>query len=135
MTHEEIKAKITELAQKHAAIDEVEISDFKDAEWLEIQAEDLIIAYCEEKGYLVNGFPTEKRLLSEEELDDYDGDYFCRERFHLYLDILTYEKSDVAELTWHFTHLFWSDTFKSKEEFVELAKERADCPVFYDMKI
>lgn len=135
MTIEQIKFKIAELAQKHAAIDEDGISEFKDAEWIETQAEDLIIAYCEEKGYLVNGFPTEKRQLSEEELDDYDGEYFCKERFDLYLDILTYQKEDVAELTWHYTYLFWPDTFKSKEDFVEQAKERVECGVFYDVKL
>lgn len=133
MTHEEIKAKITELAKQHAAIDEEGISEFKDAELLENRAEKLIIAYCEEKGYLVNGFPTEKRLLSEEELDD--DDYFCLERFHLYLDILTCEKIDVAELTWHLTQSFWPDTFASLEEFVQLAKERADSGDFYDVEI
>jgi hypothetical protein len=135
MTIEQIKTKITELAKKHASINEENLGDFNDAELLETQAEDLIIAYCEEKGYLVNGFPTEKRQLSEEELDDYDCEYFCRERFDLYLDILTYQKEDVAELTWHYTHLFWPDTFKSKEYFVELAKERVECGVFYDVEL
>lgn len=133
MTVEQIKSEITELAQKHAAIDEVSIDEFKDAELLEINAEDLIIAYCEKKGYLVNGFPTEKRQLSEDELDD--DDYFCRERFHLYLDLLTIQKDDVAELTWHYTNSFWPDTYESKEYYVDVAKERTEDGRFYDVTI
>lgn len=129
---EQIKTKITELAQKHAAIDEDNPSDFDDAEYLESQAIDIIIAYCEEKGYLINGFPTEKRKLEIEELDD---DYFCSERFRLYLDILTYQKEDVAELTWYFTDSFWPGTFATKQEFIEEAKERIDCGGFYDVTL
>ena len=133
MTIQEIKKKITELAQKHAANDENKISDINDADYLETLAEDLIIAYCEEKVYLINGFPTEKRKLDLEELDD--DDYFCRERFFLYLDILTYQKQDVAELTWHFTNSFWPGTFTSKQDFINQAKERVDCGGFYDVTL
>jgi hypothetical protein len=133
MTVEEIKIKITELAKKHAAINEENLGDFNDVELQETQVEDLIVAYCEEKGYLINGFPTEKRQLDEDELDD--EDYFCRERFQLYLDILTFQKDDVAELTWHFTESFWPEEFPSKKDFVAQAKERVECGVFYDVEI
>lgn len=133
MTVEEIKSKITELAKKHAAIDEDSLDSFDDAELLEWQANGLIISYCEENAYLINGFPTEKRKLSEEELDD--DDYFCRERFDLYQDILTYQKDDVAELMWHFTESFWPGTFESKEDYVFSAKERAEDPGFYDVTL
>ncbi len=133
MTIREIKEKITELAQKHAANDENNLSDIKDAEFLEIWAEDLIIAYCEENAYLINGFPTEKRKMDLEEFDD--EDYFCRERFHLYLDLLTCQKQDVAELTWHFTNSFWPETFESIQDFIDQAKERIDCIGFYDVTL
>lgn len=133
MTLEEIKSKITELAKKHAAIDEDSLGTFDDAELLEWQANGLIISYCEENAYLINGFPTEKRKLSEEELDD--DDYFCRERFDLYIDMLTCQKEDVAELAWHFADSFWPETFESKTYYVESAKERLECGVFYDVTL
>ena len=65
MTPEEIKLKITELASKHQETD-----DNGDAELFETEAEHLIVAHCEEKGYLIKGFPTEKRKLPEEELEE-----------------------------------------------------------------
>ena len=65
MNTEEIKLKITELASKHQETDNDD-----DAELFEMEAEDLIIAYSEDKGYLINGFPTEKRKLPEEELEE-----------------------------------------------------------------
>jgi hypothetical protein len=129
MTVQEIKEKITELAQKHAAIDEHDLSDIKDAEFLETWAENLIIAYCEENAYLINGFPTEKNL---EELDE---DYFCRERFHLYLDMLTCQHKDVAELTWHYSNSFWPETFEPLEDFIDQAKKRIDSNGFYDVTL
>ena len=52
--------------------------------------EELIIENCVSQGYLVNGFPTEKRKLSEEELGE---DYFCRERYQLYLGQVVFNLS------------------------------------------
>lgn len=72
-----IRAKIVELAQEHKATGD-DLDDFKDAELIEKEVEQLIVKYCEAKGYLVNGFPTEKKQLPEEELEE---DYFSRERF------------------------------------------------------
>jgi hypothetical protein len=133
MTIEEIKNKINDLAQEHAAIDENTLDDFNKAEFIEWQANDLIIDYCTIKGYVINGFPTEKKKLSKEELDD--EDYFCRERFDLYLDMLTYLKEDVAGIMWHFNESFWPGTFDSKEEYLKSAKERVECGSFYDVEI
>ncbi len=120
MELDQIKHQITELAQQHSAIDEETLDDFKEAEWIEEQVEDLIIAYCEQMGYLIDGFPTEKKELSEEELGE---DYFCRERYQLYLDMLSLEKEDVAELMWFYTSSFWPDAFKTKEDYLNTTKE------------
>lgn len=132
MSKDEIISKISELAKKHNEIDEVYIGDFKDAELLEIRAEDLIIEYCELNGYLINGFPTEKRKLSEEDLEE---DYFSRERFQLYLDTLVIQQSDVADLMWHFTSSFWPDQFSSKQKYIEIVTEQVNCGVFYDIEL
>jgi len=85
MEIEEIKHKITELSKEHQLIDLPTIDEIQFAEMIEIEAEDMIIAYCVQQGYLINGFPTEKRKTIEEEIED---EYFCRERFQLYLDTL-----------------------------------------------
>ena len=109
MTISEIRTKIESLHKEHlAASDGVE-----EAEWIETQCEDLIVDYCEKLGYLINGFPTEKRKQSEQELNE---DYFCRERLQLYLDTLLVSKNDVADLMWFYSNLFWPGQFKSKEE-------------------
>jgi hypothetical protein len=133
MLIKEIKNKITDLAQEHAEIDEKNLDDFSKAEFIEWQANHLIINYCETMGYVINGFPTEKKKSGEEELDD--EDYFCKERFDLYLDMLTCQKEDVAIIMWHFNESFWPGSFNSKEEYIKSAKERVECGVFYDLKI
>ena len=127
MTPEEIKLKITELASKHQETD-----DNGDAELFETEAEHLIVAHCEEKGYLIKGFPTEKRKLPEEELEE---DYFSHDRYRLYLDTLTCEKDDVADLTWHYTSSFWPDTFDTKSDFIESTRESIKPGGYYEIEL
>lgn len=60
-----IKSKLHTLSHQHKATGD-DLDDFKDSEIIEKEAEQLIVNYCEAKGYLVDGFPTEKRQLLEE---------------------------------------------------------------------
>ena len=129
MSIEEIIFKIKQLAQHHHATDENGIDEFKDVELLELEAENLIIAYCEEKIYLIEGFPTEKKKIK----DELDEDYFCSERYHYYLDCLTVEKEDVADLMWCYVSSFWPDYFESKEEYIATTKEQLNSGIFYEV--
>lgn len=136
MNLEDIKQKISHLAQKHSSIPENDLSDFGNAEILESEAFHLIVDYSESQGYLINGFPTEIRNRYEnDEISDeeYDEDYFCLERFELYLDTLTLQKDDVAELMWHYANSFWPDQFESKEDYIESIKIQIESGVFYDV--
>jgi len=113
------------LAKKHQ---DPSWDEFIFAELIEMQAEDLIVDYCERQGYLINGFPTEMRKLFDdeeldEELEELEEEYFCRERFRLYLDTLALEKEDVAELWWFYHHIFWPDWGVNKDEFLAEIKE------------
>lgn len=60
--------------------------------------------------------------MMESEDEEYYDDYFCRERYRLYLDLLLVEKDDVAELMWFYNDLFWPGTFKSKAEYINQVK-------------
>ncbi len=131
MSIEEIKSKLITLSQVHKST-EGEIDELKDAELIEQEAEQLIVAYCEQKGYLVNGFPTEKKQLPEEELEE---DYFCRERYQLYLDTLATQQNDVAELMWCYVSNFWADQYDSKEEYLRNLRDNLDSGVFYEVTI
>jgi len=136
MNLEDIKHKISHLAQKHSSIPENDLSDFGNAEILESEAFHLIVDYSESQGYLINGFPTEIRNRYEnDEISDeeYDEDYFCLERYELYLDTLTLQKDDVAELMWHYANSFWPDQFESKEDYIESIKIQIESGVFYDV--
>ncbi len=133
MTAKDLKDKITELAQEYASVDEKNFDDFCNLELIEWKANKLIIEYCESNGYMINGFPTEKKKLSDEELDD--EDYFSPERYELYLDMLTNQKEDIAEIMWHFTNSFWPNTFESKQEFLDTAIERVESGSYYSIKL
>ena len=131
MSIETLKNKISRLSEEHKASGN-DLDDFKDAELIEYEAEQLIIEYCEAKGYLVNGFPTQKKQLPEEELEE---DYFCRERYQFYLDTLATTQDDVGELMWHYVSSFWEDQYESKEEYLHDLKNNLDSGIFYDVTL
>jgi len=131
MNNDTIKNKITELSNQHHSVDGGDFKEIKSAELLESEAEDLIIEYCVNRNYLINGFPTQKKEMPEE----YDEDYFSMERYQLYLDKLTLEKDDVAELTWCYVSSFWPDQFESKDEFMENIRHQINSSNFYDVDL
>ena len=93
-----------------------DIAGDKDAELYESFVRDLIINYCESKGYEVDGYPFQKRILGETNYD-YDEDYFCYERNLKYLDVLATIHNDVMELMFFYGKTFWPDQMESKEEY------------------
>lgn len=127
MDFEKTNSAIFKLSLQHRTTD-----DELDAELIEKEAEQLIVNYCEAKGYLVNGFPTEKRQLPEEELEE---DYFCRERYQLYLDKLATQHEDVADLMWCYVSNFWNDQYESKEEYLQNLRDNLNSGAFYDVTI
>ena len=126
-----IKSDITLMAVMHKATGN-DLDGLKDSDIIEIEAEQLLIAYSEQKGYLVNGFPTEKKQMPEEELEE---DYFCRERYQLYLDTIATIYDDMAELMWCYVSNFWPDQYESKQEYLKSLKDNLDSGVFYDVTI
>lgn len=130
-TIEDLINSIVRLSHQHKATGD-DLDDFKDSELIEKEAEQLIVNYCEAKGYLINGFPTEKKQLPEDELEE---DYFCHERYQLYLDTLATLHEDVADLMWCYVSNFWEDQYESKEEYLQNLKDSLDSGVFYDVTI
>ena len=126
---EEIKQQIKDLADQHHATEEETLDDFKDIDWLEYQATRLIVSYAESRGYLVEGFPTEKRLLPEEALDD---DYFCSERYQHYLDRLALDHPDIADLLWYSVQHFWPEQYRSKEQYMDATQGFLESGIYED---
>lgn len=123
---EDLQNKLLDLSAKHKEADD------QDAEFIELEAEELIVQYCEVRGYVINGFPTEKKRLPAEALEEH---YFSRERYQLYLDTLATQKEDVAILMWTYVSSFWEDQFESKEEYLQSISNNLDSGVFYDVTI
>ena len=93
-----------------------DIAGDKDAELYESFVRDLIINNCESKGYEVDGYPFQKRILGETNYD-YDEDYFCYERNLKYLDVLATIHNDVMELMYFYGKTFWAEQMESKEAY------------------
>lgn len=93
-----------------------DIEDFTTAEIYESAVRSMIIDYCEGKGYEVEGFPFQKRILGETD-EYYDEDYFCFWRYVKYLDILGTIKEDVLDLLYFYSCTFSKDLEISKEDY------------------
>ena len=115
MEIEEIKLEIQNIYPKWKNLSD-SFDDDKYAEIYESDVRSLIIAYCESKGYEVDGYPFQKRILGETD-DNYDEDYFCYERNLKYLDVLATIHEDVMELMYFYGKTFWPDQLESKEEY------------------
>lgn len=112
---EEIKAEILKMHIKWKTLSD-SFDDDKYAEIYESDVRSVIISYCESKGYEVEGYPFQKRILAETD-QYYDEDYFCYERELKYLDVLAATKEDVLELMYFYSKTFWPDQVGTKEEY------------------
>jgi hypothetical protein len=115
MDIEKIKAQILSIYHQWNSLSHT-MDDDKYAELYESDVRSLIIDYCESKGYEVEGYPFEKRILGETD-QNYDEDYFCYERNLKYLDILAATKDDVLDLMYFYSKTFWQDHVGTKEEY------------------
>jgi len=138
MKIQELKIKVSEHAQKYAPYQDNTLTEFKAAEILESDARHWIIQYCEGQSYLMNGLPTEmKRPYGNNEIidEEYIEDYFCDDRYDHYLNRLTLKKTNVAELTWHYTISFWPVYFQSKDVLLDVIKIGVEDYGFYDVSL
>jgi hypothetical protein len=115
MELEKIKAEILKIYPEWRKLSD-SLDDDKYGEIYESEVRTLIIDYCESKGYEVEGYPFEKRILGETD-EYYDEDYFCYERNLKYLDILAATKEDVLELMYFYSKTFWPDQVGTIQEY------------------
>ena len=109
----QIKEKIVEIHKKWSAVGD-SLDDFKDAEYYESNVIDLILKYCTDNKYAVDGFPFLHEELAKSN-DGIDSDYFS-ERNLLYLYRLADEMEDVFELLHYYWSLFWPDIIETIED-------------------
>lgn len=115
MQIEKIKAEILQIYPKWKELGH-SLDDDKYAEIYEGSVRYWIISYCESKGYEVEGYPFQKRILGQTD-DYYDEDYFCYERNLKYLDVLASIHDDVFELMYFYGKSFWPDQVGTKKEY------------------
>jgi len=115
MEVEKIKSEILNI-YSHWKNTSDSIAGDKEAELEESFVRDLIINYCEIKGYEVDGYPFHKQILGETD-NNYDEDYFCYERNLKYLDVLATIHEDVMEILYFYGITFWPDQMESKQEY------------------
>lgn len=97
-----------------------EIDGFKDAEAIDSDVQDVIISYCEEKKYNVDGFTVEKlKALSEE------GDLFPYKKWEQFVERLALLHEDIVELLWFYHHTLWpnDDLWQDRESLVKYLKD------------
>ena len=121
MELDKIKLQIKSIYDGWAALGP-SMDDDTYAEAYEGEVRDILIAYCESKGYEVEGYPFHKRILGETD-ENYDEDYFCYERNLKYLDVLAATKEDVFELMYFYGATFWDGQAGTEEEYKNYLKQ------------
>lgn len=89
---------------------------------------EIISSYCIDKGYEVEGFPIQKRILSLIN-GCVDEDYFCYNRYVKYLDVLATIHDDVFELMYFYSSTFWPEHFSSKKQYKKILLDYISCDV------
>lgn len=115
------------LAEEHRSAGN-DFDDLKDTDWLESKGFQLIIDYCMNAGMLVNGFPgnIDDGYLGDEEVTD--------EHWQLYIDHLTIDHKEVAQLHFEWAHTFWPGEFTSQEDWLESIQARVNSS-FYSIRL
>lgn len=131
---ETIKQNILALSKKHHELGELDedLLDYKEAEIIEQNAIGLIIDYCFKQAYFINGFPDADWRKTDEDVFEHEVQ---QEKLQLYLDTLTLQKDDVADMTWTFVSNFWPGEFETKETYMEHIKERLNSTGFYSVTL
>ena len=127
MEMESVKSKILELHEVWDVIEDG--SDCFKHGIHESFVIDLIVEYCIERGYEVDGFPIKKRELAKEN-NSYNEDYFCEARYVKYLDILATLYEDVLELMYFYSSTFWLEHFDDKKKYKNRLLEYIRCDVY-----
>ena len=128
--NEEVKMKIQELSSKHSELND-HIDNIAFAEEYEIQAEMIILEYCLNNKYNINGF-SPKLLRDDEDVEDIN---IYLEILRLYLDLLSLEKEDVAEICLYYQSTFWPDLIETKNEMKERIKQQISSGKYYKVEI
>jgi hypothetical protein len=133
-SNETIKQNILSLSKQHHALGELDedLLDYNEAEIIEQNAIGLIIDYCVKQAYFINGLPNADWRKTDEDVFEHEVQ---QEKLQLYLDTLTLQKDDVADLTWTFVASFWPGEFENKESYLEHIKERLDSTGFYSVTL
>lgn len=107
------------------------------AELYELQAEAIILDYCLKNHYEVNGYAPVNRDNSEgfEVMEDTEDVDLHVEKLRQYLDLVSLEKDDVAELYAFYQGVFWPDFKESKEEMFERIKQQVASDGFYRVRL
>lgn len=123
MSLQEIKKRLLQLSSEHDETSN-DLDGLKDAEFIESIAIQLIVDFCREQQYEVEGFPFQKEKEVPEENHEY---YFSEERDSLYINKLSLEKRDVLELNWFYNYHFFDMISDTPDGFVKDVELFLDC--------
>jgi hypothetical protein len=128
MEMDTIKSKIMEIHDVWYVLGD-SLDCFNYSEIHESYVIEIISSYCIDKGYEVEGFPIQKRILSLIN-GGVDEDYFCYNRYVKYLDVLATNHEDVFELMYFYSSTFWPEHFSSKKQYKEILLDYISCDVY-----
>ena len=115
--------------------------DHTSKEWEKQKA--IIKKFCDDKNISFTGYTSLNDDEGNDILKDYmqvlakpeeeQEDYFNDERFQYYLDLLSLQKEEVAELNYTYQKSFWTDSIGTFDEFITSIQFQINSSNFYEV--
>jgi len=118
MTMDEIKYEINEFATVYNSLNNKTYKEFLFNKLIEDEVITLIFDYCQTYGNIINdsSFTKKKKFDFRNSTKD---DSFCKEIQQLYIQLLSLEKQEIADIWWLYKSLFWPTWFDDRNKFIE----------------
>jgi len=118
MTMDEIKYEINEFAKVYNMLNNRTYKEFLFTKIIEDEVTSLIYNYCQISGSIITDSSNKKIKKFDNSKSQHD-DSFNKEIQRLYIQLLSLEKQEIADLLWLYKSQFWPMWFDDRRNFVE----------------
>lgn len=118
MTMDEIKYEINEFAKVYNMLNNRTYKEYLFTKIIEDEVTSLIFNYCQTNDNIINDSST-KKIKKIDNSNSQNDDSFSKEIQQLYIQLLSLEKQEIADLLWFYKSLFWPLWFDDRNKFIE----------------
>jgi GTPase SAR1 family protein len=118
MNIDDIKYEIIEFAKVYNMLNNKTYKEYLFAKIIEDEVISLIYNYCQSNDSIINDSSPKKIKKLDNSKSQHD-DSFNKEIQRLYIQLLSLEKQEIADLFWFYKSQFWPLWFDDRNKFIE----------------